>query len=42
VHPIDVTVDGEQVIRGGVPTKFDLQEVRRKASEQATKLHERL
>lgn len=42
VHPIDVTVDGEQVIRDGVPTKFDLQEVRRKASEQATKLHERL
>ena len=42
VHPVEVIVDGKTVINNGMPTTFDIHEVRRKASEQAKRLHERL
>ena len=38
VHPVDVTVDGEKVLAGGVPTRVDAAEVRAKAAEQAARL----
>ena len=34
----DVTIDGEPVVRDGVPTRVDVAEVRAKAAEQATRL----
>ncbi|MDP4649196.1 MAG: hypothetical protein NWS73_05025, partial [Ilumatobacteraceae bacterium] len=42
VHPVEVIVAGRSVVKDGKPTTFDIQEVRRKASEQAKRLHERL
>ena len=42
MRAIDVTIDGETVLSGGLPTRVDLHEVRAKASEQARRLHERL
>lgn len=39
---LDVIIDGEKVLSGGLPTRVDLHEVRAKASEQARRLHERL
>jgi hypothetical protein len=38
----DVEVDGEKVLISGLPTRVDIHEVRAKAAEQATRLHERL
>jgi hypothetical protein len=38
MRALDVTVDGEMVVRDGVPTRVDLAEVRAKAAEQATRL----
>jgi cytosine/adenosine deaminase-related metal-dependent hydrolase len=37
-----VTVDNEVVVDQGKPTKFDMEEIRRKAAEAALRLHERL
>ncbi len=43
MRAIDVTLgDGEQVLRGGLPTRVDLGEVRAKAAEQAARLFARL
>lgn len=41
-RPLAVTIDGCPVVRDGVPVSFDITEIRRKASEQARRLHERL
>jgi hypothetical protein len=38
----DVEVDGEKILTSGLPTRVDINEVRAKAAEQATRLHERL
>lgn len=38
----DVHIAGEAVVRDGMPTKFDIAEVRAKAAEAATRLHRRL
>jgi cytosine/adenosine deaminase-related metal-dependent hydrolase len=43
IRAIDITLDtGEQVLRGGVPTRLDVKEVRAKAAEQAARLFARL
>ncbi len=43
VRALDVTLDtGEQVLRDGLPTRVDLDEVRAKAAEQAARLFEAL
>ncbi len=43
VRAVDVTLaSGEQVLRDGLPTRVDLDEVRAKAAEQASRLFERL
>jgi cytosine/adenosine deaminase-related metal-dependent hydrolase len=43
VRALDVTLDtGEVVLRDGLPTRVDLDEVRAKAAEQAARLFERL
>jgi cytosine/adenosine deaminase-related metal-dependent hydrolase len=43
IHAIDITLStGEQVLRDGVPTRIDVNEVRAKAAEQATRLFARL
>jgi len=34
--------NGELLVSDGKPTKFDMDEIRAKAAEAATKLHERL
>lgn len=41
-RPTRVRVDGRDVVSEGRPITFDLDEVRRKASEQSRRLHERL
>lgn len=41
-RPLEISIDGRRVVSNGVPTTFDLDEVRRKASEQSRRLHERL
>ena len=38
LRALDVTVDGELVVRDGTPTRVDLAEVRAKAGEQASRL----
>jgi cytosine/adenosine deaminase-related metal-dependent hydrolase len=42
VRPIEVEVDGEVVLKDGVPTRVDATEVRAKAREAARRLHARL
>ena len=42
VSAIDVDIDGEPALRGGVPTRVDAAEVRAKAAEQAQRLFRRL
>ena len=42
VRATDVVVNGECLVRDGVPTKFDYHEITTKAAEAAQKLHERL
>jgi cytosine/adenosine deaminase-related metal-dependent hydrolase len=39
VRPLEVAVDGETVLRDGVPTRVDPKEIRAKAAEQAARLH---
>ena len=38
VRALDVTIDGEPVVRDGAPTRVDVTEVRAKAAEQAARL----
>jgi hypothetical protein len=38
----DVLIDGEVVLKDGLPTKVDINEIRAKAHEQANRLFERL
>lgn len=42
VRPLEVWVDGTQLIAEGRPLHFDLEEVRAKSAEAATRLHARL
>jgi len=42
IRCVDVRVDGELVVQNGNPTKFDMNEIRSKAAEAATKLHKKL
>jgi cytosine/adenosine deaminase-related metal-dependent hydrolase len=42
VRAIDVDIDGDAVLRNGVPTRVDATEIRAKAAEQAARLHARL
>lgn len=42
VKAVDVWVDDEQVVAGGLPTRVDAGEVRAKAAEQARRLFQRL
>jgi cytosine/adenosine deaminase-related metal-dependent hydrolase len=39
VRPLEVMLDGEMVLKDGVPTRVDPAEIRAKAAEQATRLH---
>lgn len=41
-RPLHVAIEGRQVVKDGRPLTFDIDEIRRKAAEQATRLHERL
>jgi hypothetical protein len=42
MQPISVDIDGERVYEDGKFLKIDIQEIRRKANEQALRLFERL
>jgi hypothetical protein len=42
IRPLEITVDGEVVLRDGRPTRVDAAEIRAKAREQAARLHARL
>lgn len=42
VRCLDVVIDGRTVVRDGHPVTFDMEEIRRKASEQAARLFARL
>ena len=42
ISAVDVDVQGEPALRGGVATRVDADEVRAKAAEQALRLHRRL
>ena len=41
-RPINVSIGDRRIIEDGKPITFDLVEIRRKASEQSRRLHERL
>ncbi|MEY3691579.1 MAG: hypothetical protein RJB57_1235 [Actinomycetota bacterium] len=42
VRAVNVTVDGKELVRDGVPVHFDMDELTAKASEAAARLHKRL
>ena len=42
VRALEVTVGGEKVLSGGLPTRVDIDEIRSKANEQSQRLHARL
>ncbi len=42
IRALDVTIDGEKVLSGGVPTRVDVNEIRARANEQSMRLHARL
>ncbi len=42
INAVDVDIDGEPALRNGQPTRVDGDEIRAKAAEQATRLHQRL
>lgn len=42
IRALDVIVDGQKVLSGGLPTRVDVGEIRAKAREQTRRLHERL
>ncbi len=41
-RPTDVFVNNTHVVRNGIPTQFDMGQIRAKAAEAAVRLHERL
>jgi hypothetical protein len=42
IRCVDVVVAGNTVVKNGVPTQFDMSEIRAKAAEAATTLHKKL
>jgi cytosine/adenosine deaminase-related metal-dependent hydrolase len=42
VRPNDVFIDGTHVVKDGQPVSFDMNEIRAKSAEAATRLHKRL
>ncbi len=42
IRALNVTVDGSQILRKGLPTLVDIYEIRAKANEQTLRLHARL
>jgi hypothetical protein len=42
IRCLDVRVDGQLVVQNGIPTQFDMNEIRTKAAEAAEKLHKKL
>ena len=42
MRAINVSVSGDQLVADGLPTKFDINEIRSKAAEAAARLHSRL
>ncbi len=42
IRCVEVRVNGQLVVNNGTPTQFDMNEIRSKASEAATKLHKKL
>lgn len=42
IRCVDVEIDGQPVVRDGIPLHFDMQEIRSKAAEAAQRLHNRL
>jgi hypothetical protein len=42
VRPTDVFIDGTHVVKDGQPLTFDLEEIRAKSAEAATRLHKKL
>jgi hypothetical protein len=42
IRCVDVRVDGQLVVQNGIPTQFDMNEIRTKAAEAAAKLHKKL
>lgn len=42
IRCVDVRVDGQLVVQNGIPTQFDMNEIRTKAAEAAEKLHKKL
>ena len=42
IRCVDVRVDGQLVVQNGIPTQFDMNEIRSKAAEAAEKLHKKL
>ena len=41
IRCVDVRVDGQLVVQNGIPTQFDMNEIRTKAAEAAAKLHKK-
>jgi len=39
IRPLEITIDGQVVLRDGRPTRVDADEIRAKAREQAARLH---
>lgn len=42
IRCVDVRVKGQLVVKDGMPTQFDMTEIRTKSSEAAAKLHKKL
>jgi cytosine/adenosine deaminase-related metal-dependent hydrolase len=42
IRPVDVFIDGKQVVKDGKPLTFDLDEIRAKSAEAASRLHKKL
>lgn len=42
IRAVDVRVDGQLVVDNGIPTRFDMSEIRAKAAEAAVRLHDKL
>ena len=42
IRCVDVRVDEQLVVQNGIPTQFDMNEIRTKAAEAAEKLHKKL
>ncbi len=42
ISAVDVVVDGNKILSGGVPTRVDIDEIRARSSEQSKRLHARM